>query len=344
MKNLISDIKSGRFRHVYLLTGEETYLRLQYRDRLIAALMGDENAMNLTTFRGRGTDENEIISQGETLPFFAERRVIRIENTGFFTRTAERLPDYLGEIPDYLYLVFNEDETDRRNRLYKAVAKYGAVAEFSRQTDATLEKWILTMLKPANLSIRKANMDELLTRTGPDMTHIRLEVDKLIHYCMEMHPAADGAESAPVEITREDIEAVTTDQTENRIFDMMSAITRRRRREAMALYSDLLALREPPLRILILLGQQFNRLLLIHDLDSEGNGPQQIASRAGIPPFAVRRSLPLARSYPVSQLKAALRACNDMDAAIKAGTMQDRLAVELLIMKLSAPGDRPDGA
>lgn len=39
MKRIAQDIKSAQFSHLYLLYGEEAYLRRQYRDKLRAALV-----------------------------------------------------------------------------------------------------------------------------------------------------------------------------------------------------------------------------------------------------------------------------------------------------------------
>ncbi len=38
MQRINEDIKSGQFRQIYLLYGEEAYLRKQYRDRLKDAI------------------------------------------------------------------------------------------------------------------------------------------------------------------------------------------------------------------------------------------------------------------------------------------------------------------
>lgn len=35
MKSLNEDIKQGQFKNIYLLYGEEDYLKKQYRDRLV---------------------------------------------------------------------------------------------------------------------------------------------------------------------------------------------------------------------------------------------------------------------------------------------------------------------
>lgn len=49
--------------------------------------------------------------------------MILLENTGFFKNKADALADYMGSLPDYLVLIFVEEEVDKRNRMYKAVQK-----------------------------------------------------------------------------------------------------------------------------------------------------------------------------------------------------------------------------
>ena len=84
MKDLQNDIKTGSWQRVYLLFGEEDYLRQQYRDRLVKALCPEEDTMNFTRFSGKDVNPAEVIDLAETVPFFADRRVIYLEDTGFF--------------------------------------------------------------------------------------------------------------------------------------------------------------------------------------------------------------------------------------------------------------------
>ena len=325
MKDLSQDIKSGEFKHVYLLYGPENYLKLQYRDRLISALFPGDPGMNLNIYDGDHFDEGAVIDQAETLPFFAERRVIRLDRTGLFKASSELLPDYIKSLPDYLYLIFTEEEVDKRNRLYKAVQKEGRCVEFAMQNEDTLSTWILKMLGKENLRIRRQDMDLLLAKTGTDMNHIALEVDKLIHYCA-------GRE----EVSASDIELVISENAEDRIFDMITALTQHRRSEAMALYADLLALKEPPLRTLSLIAMQYRRLLIVKELSEEGLSDAQIAQKAGMPPFAVKKSRGLVRSYTPEQLRGILSSCALADEQIKSGLIGDTLCVELLLIELSA--------
>ena len=56
MKSLNEDLKTGQFKQIYLLYGEEAYLKKQYRDRLTKALLPEGNTMNFAHFEGKGVD------------------------------------------------------------------------------------------------------------------------------------------------------------------------------------------------------------------------------------------------------------------------------------------------
>ena len=140
MQVLNQDIKEHTFKPVYLLFGEEVFLRNTYKKRLREAVVG-EDVMNFARFEGKGLDVDELIRLADTMPFFAERRLILIEDSGFFKSASEALVKYLPEMPDTTCLVFAESEVDKRNKLYKKVKSLGYAAEMARQDAAQLGRW-----------------------------------------------------------------------------------------------------------------------------------------------------------------------------------------------------------
>lgn len=90
MKTIDNDIKTGQFKQIYLLYGEEQYLIRQYRDKLKHALAADDDTMNFSAFSGSDINQKEIIDLAETLPFFADRRLILIEDSGLFKKKCRR--------------------------------------------------------------------------------------------------------------------------------------------------------------------------------------------------------------------------------------------------------------
>lgn len=55
MKTLANDIKNKSFKNAYLLCGEEEYLKLNYKNRLIKSIAGDDT-MNLGMYEGKNID------------------------------------------------------------------------------------------------------------------------------------------------------------------------------------------------------------------------------------------------------------------------------------------------
>ena len=324
MKNLVQDLKSENYKHIYLFTGEEIYLRNQYKKKLQDALISPEDTVNLNYYQGKGISVQELIDQGETMPFFSERRLLVVEDSGFFKSASLELAEYLENIPETTYFLFVENEVDKRGRLYKTVKKYGSVVEFSRQTEDMLMRWILGILKKEQKNITRSTMELFLEKTGTDMNQIGMELEKLLSYTM-------GREV----ITAEDVEAICTSQTVNKIFEMISAMAEKNQRKALDLYYDLLALKEAPMRILYLIARQFNQIMLISELNEQGLGRDAIAEKLGIQSFIVRNGIRYARSFSAEQLRYAVETAVQTETDVKTGKLDEKLAVELVIVEMS---------
>ena len=324
MGRIDEDIKSGQLNHIYLLYGEEAYLRKQYKERLKKALAPEEDSMNYSYFEGKDSSAGEVIDLAETMPFLSDKRAIIIENSPFFKSEGEKVAEYLNAVPETTYLVFVEESVDKRSKLYKSIAKNGCVVELNGLSEDKIITWILGMLKKDNKKITQSTMHYLLDKIGTDMENIRSEVEKLICYCYDREV-----------ITNEDIDAVCVTQISNQIFQMLDAMANKRQKTALQLYYNLLAFKEPPMRILFLIGRQFNLLLQARLLKQKGYGDRAIAEKIGVPPFAATKYLNQASKFKLADLRQAVDECIEADEAVKSGNRNDRLSVELLIIKYS---------
>ncbi len=324
MQRLVQDMKTGELNHIYLLYGAEAYLRKQYRDRLKEAIIGDDT-MNYHYYEGKDIPVGEVIDQAETLPFFAERRLIVIENSGLFKSGGEQLAEYLPTLPPTAYFLFVETEVDKRSKLYKTVSSKGCGVEFGIQEEATLKKWILGMMKKENKKISEPALNFLLEKTGTDMENIRKETEKLFCYCMNKEA-----------ITEADIEEICTQRIGNHIFDMVSAIADKKQRHALELYYELLAQKEPPMRILFLIARQFNLLLQVKELKGKGYQNKAIGEKVGLPGFIAGKYVTQASRFKTREIRDALEACVAAEEAIKTGRMNDNISVEMLIIQYSS--------
>lgn len=325
MQTINEDIKNGTFRRVYLLYGDEDYLKLQYKNKLLRALVTEGDTMNFSRFEGKEAQVPALIDLAETMPFFAEHRVILVEDSGFFKNAAPQLAEYLPDMPETTCMIFIEKEVDKRSKTYKSLKDIGRMVEFKTPDEKMLTRWVLTVLQKNGKKLTQPTMQLFLEKAGNSMGNIDRELEKLICYVGDREI-----------IQMDDVEEICTGQTENRIFDMIHMMAEKRQKEALELYYDLLALKEPPMRILFLLVRQFNILLQVKTMVAAGMEQNQIADRAGLRSFTIRRYRSEAGHFSVQKLKEALRDCVRAEEDVKTGRLDDRLSVELILVKYSA--------
>lgn len=323
MKRISEDIKSGNFKKIYFLFGDEDYLKKQYKDMLKKAIVGDDD-MNYSYYEGKDINVPALIDQAETLPFFAPRRLIVIENSGLFKSDGEELAEYLKEAPESTFFVISENEVDKRSKLFKTCSSLGLAVEMKSPDEMTLKKWVNKQFVDAGKKMTERDIEYFLELTGEDMTNIKNEVDKLISFVGDKEV-----------ITAKDADMIVTKQISNHIFEMVEAIGNRNQRKALDLYYELLTLREPPFRILALIARQFNLLLQTKELLLNNVGHDVICQKIKVPSFAVKKYIYEAKQFDMNSLKKALEACVNADEDIKSGRMSDKMSVELLIVEFS---------
>ena len=324
MKSIDEDIKNGQFKKLYLLYGDEDYLKKQYRDKLLHALVAEGDTMNFAKYDGQNVSVGELIDLAETLPFFAERRVILVTDSGFFKSSEEQLALYFAEIQDTTCMIFVESEVDKRSKTYKAAVKAGSAVDFSMPDERMLTSWMMARVKQAGKTMTQEAWTEFFDRTNDSMDHMNLEMEKLLSYVYDKDS-----------ITLADVEAICTKQMHSKVFDMISFIASKDLPKVLELYHDMLAAKEPPIRILALIIRQFDQMYLMKDMASQGMNVSTIASKLGSRDFIVRKNLGLARNFTMEQIRALLEDAADLDERAKTGRINDRMAVELLMVQYS---------
>ena len=90
------------------------------------------------------------------------------------------------------------------------------------------------------------------------------------------------------------------------------------------------------MRILYLLARQFNQLFQMKSLAAEGLPNQEIARKVGVPPFVLRKAGNVLRRYSEQELLQAVEDFVQAETDVKTGMLNDRMSVELMIMKYSS--------
>ncbi|MBR4719521.1 MAG: DNA polymerase III subunit delta [Lachnospiraceae bacterium] len=336
MKSIDADIKSGNFKNIYFLIGVEPYLIDQYSARLVNALSGGDDGLNLRRYSGAIPDMNELIEYADTVPFFSNRRVIVLKDTGVFKSSDDRLALYIKNMPETTYLIFTEcyagdrrDEkkyekslVDKRYKLYKTVQESGRIIEFKRLDEDTISKWLLKKFTDSGLNVTRNAMDCLLDYAGNDMTRLSNEAEKLICYRM-------GHSSVGVD----DVKAICSKNIENDAFEMVSAIASKNKGKALKLYYALVELAVRPMNILSLIEREFNLLMRIKALKDDRTSQEEMVKLTGINKYYVSRYIAVSGRFTGEYLRKAVTDCVETENLIKQGRLPDVVGVEMLIVK-----------
>lgn len=323
MNTIKEHIKKGTYCPVYLIYGTESYLKRLYRNKLKTGMLPDGDTMNLSIFEGTSIPMQEVRHMAQTMPFFSERRLILIENSGWL-KSQNEFANTVLQLPKTTHIIFVESEIDKRNRLYKAIKEVGYISEMNGLDEKNLRLFVLSLFRREKKKLREETLSYFLETVGSDMERICNEVEKLVCYTLERE-----------EVTIKDIEAVCNEQLTNRIFLMIDAIAQKNSKRAMTLFHDLMVLREKPLSILYLLLRHFHLLLEVKELAAAKTENKIIAAKAKIPPFAVGKYISQARNFTKEQLKNALVAGIEIEEQVKNGKLNDQIGIEFMVAKCS---------
>ena len=306
-------------------------MRIYNKKALKDALVSPDDSLNYSYFEGTSTQVGEVVDLVNTMPFMSDHRLVLCENTGWLAGESglsedkfKMLTDSLTNIGEDVVFAMCEEKVDKRSKLFKFLTKNGSSEEFAKESEETLKRWVAGYLGNSGKKITAAAAEYLITEVGNDMTLLSLEMEKLIAWCLERN-----------EVTINDIDTVCTHQVNGKIFDMITAISEHRQKEALALYYDLLTLRESPFHIQSLLVRQYNNLLAVRDGLDKNYSYVMISDKTGIKDWLVKKMSYIAKKMPLLKIEEAIEACAKAEEDIKTGNMVDVLAIELLIISLS---------
>jgi DNA polymerase-3 subunit delta len=334
----------------YIFHGEDEFSRNE-QIKKFRTQMGDPQFadLNIAHFDGRKLTLGELTHACDAVPFLSDKRLVIVE--GLLARleprrkksedeTSEEIeeetnPDlakellaYLPRLPETTRLVFSEAKTLAKNNpilKYAASDKNAHVKEFSAPDARALPKWITERVKQKGGSIEAEAVNELAASIGNDLRLLDNEIEKLLTY------------RAQQPIRAEDVRALVTSVTESSVFDLVDAIGRRETRHALQLLHHQLAHNAAPLYLIAMITRQFRLLLQWRDLAERGIASEQATAQLKLHPFVARKTAEQARNFSLPQLEAIYQKLLDTDIAIKTGRHEPMLALDLLVVELTAP-------
>lgn len=321
IKEQISDQTLGK---LYLFYGEEPYLIRLNTERILQAVLPEEDRM-MNLERVGKFDEEALKMSVSTFPFLAERRIVIVEDSALFSGEKGRekvLEALLKEQADTTILIFQEKKVDKRTKAYKLLCERGEAFEYQPLEERELLAFIALELKKYPVQMGKREALLLLSYTGSDMEKISSELEKVAGLCLEKGRIEAG-----------DIEAIVSPTLESRIFALTDALGEGNTAKAYETYRLLISQNEPIPRIVYMIARQYDLLLraAAYLAQSPRTTPDELAGALKIQRFLARNYLQLAGRYGKKRLEEIVSTLAEADYRVKSGLMSEEEAMSLIL-------------
>ena len=177
----MSELKSGVYRPVYYLMGEEGY----FTDRITGYIMDNaltevERDFNLTVYYGLDTDIDTIVTAAKRFPMMAERQVIVVKEAQML-KNLDSLLFYLQSPQPTTVLVFahKNGSIDKRKKVATELERTGVVLDSKKLRDDQLPSFINSYLREKGLVADNKSVLMMKESIGADLSRLAGEIDKL---------------------------------------------------------------------------------------------------------------------------------------------------------------------
>lgn len=327
-------IKKGEFANLYIIYGEDDYLKDFYCKKLIQKAVGGLEDFNLQKFSGNSLDLAQVAAAVNNLPLMSEHKCVLlkdVEPDGLHAGDWKELQGIIKTIPPECILVFHFDSAkpsakkDKRfQSLLKNAQKSGLAVEIAKPTRRDAQKFIEKWVKASGCEIDDEISGILADTCGTDLNALACEADKLC-------ALAGGGK-----ITREQIEEIVIKPVTSSIYDLAKAVVAGRLNTAMNILGELFYKKEEPVIILSALSGAFCDLYRARAAAMSGAGESRVVADFNYRgrEFRVRNAMRDCRGVDISYFGRCLTLLMQADVRIKGSRTDNRIILEELLVEI----------
>lgn len=338
--DLKKQIKSGSFKRLYVIYGNESYLKQYYSDLLVSkAVEKDFKDFNLHILDGTKTDLTTLSDCALSFPMMSEYSCTLVTDFPLCSYIGERgkpdadFDEIISNLPESTVLVFKMStvDVDPKSSKWSKALKYidskgGVCAEISKRTSSQLQKLLVESAKKKGCVLSPQDAYYMVTAVGDDMSALRNELDKLCAYKKEG------------QITRADIDATVILSVEAKVFSLSRYITSGDGDNALLTLSNLFKLKEEPVAVLGVLSKAYVDMYRVKAAKEKGEPPARLsdyfpASYRGRG-FIITNAARDGAKYSLSSLHKAIECLLDADRRLKSTGESPEAVLEELVLRL----------
>lgn len=327
----VKNLKSSLPLNLYLLYGEEDYLRESYYSLLLSICIPEgESSFSYKRFEGPELNISALSDALDQMPFITDKTFVHIKDVDInHIKESDSLISVLKNIPDYCVVCFEQNSQyslDGRTKLVKYLKEHGKALYFTHQDSYDLKRWVSKRFSALNKTISSDAADRLIFVSGDLMNRLIPEIEKIAAY------------STGSEVTVEDVNAVASHIPEADVFEMIGFISEKKFDRALFILSELLRNKDnSPIAILSAIGFQFRRLFGV-----------KLAMKSGIPKSEImevfslkwesiaNQTISAAKGFRLSGLRQILEYCADCEFRMKSSGEDEIQMLKDIIINIMA--------
>lgn len=339
-ETLKKQIKSGEFSRIYLIYGNEGYLKQHYANTICDKTVDKDFAdFNLKKLDGKDTSLNEIYDCISSFPMMSEYTCTLVKDYPLNTFIGDRgkvdneFEAVISDIPDSSVLVFWMDtiEVDEKNskwaKVIKMIDNIGVCAKIDKRTRSALEKLLVSSAAKKDCLLSRECANYIISLVGEDMATLQNELHKVCAY------VGSG------EITKKDVDKTVIVSVEAKIFQLSRMVCRGEADNAYENLQNLFKLREEPVVILSVLSKSFVDMYRVKATKEAGLPYSKLgeifpANVYKNKMFTLDNAANDGSRYTITQLKNALDILSDADRRLKSTGEDGKIVLEEVILRL----------
>ena len=333
-RTLKQSLENGVILPVYVIVGDDGFLKKQAMNRIVKAAIGEDDGFNFVQFEN-GCDFNNLYDELNSCSFTSDKKCV-ILNDYDVDKCAknefENLLELVGaKYPSSVFILYfdaisyDPKKSSKIKELMKAAEAVGGTSVVvNHRTKDELVRQLVATAKKQGCEMKPLVAGYLIDTCSTDISTLLNEITKLCLYVKQG------------EITKETVDLVSVKSVEASIFNLSKKIIAGDTAGAMQLLDDLFFMRIAPEMIVFHISTPFIDMYRVASAKKQGLHPVSIAEDFKMQnvTFRLTNAAEQLRRYDDNKIKLSLDVVAEADKEIKSYSSDARLVIEKLIVKL----------
>jgi DNA polymerase-3 subunit delta len=301
---------------IIFLYGEDIHRLYENRESVTKSYRAKHGSgFNFFKIDGSGTTAGDQVAEAvKSVSLFSEVKLVLINNIFSNSETAKTLYDLferykIATDPKVVILATHSSPTSQAKpkELFNFLSdSKNLVKNFGNLEGAQLQAWIKKESTARGISFASGALARFVEVGGTDSYARVQNLDKLSNYTQGL-------------VTMTDIDILIKTETEPNVFEFIDALGSGRRAQAFSLLCGELAHGRDPYYLLSMVMYQFRNMLIVKDFVDRKTPSTQIAQRAGIHPFVVKKMTSATAHLSLIDIRNMYQRIVDLEQGVKQG-------------------------